>query len=318
MLLERVLVDFGADESFSVAVKKVQEHYGVSVACSTTRLDVERHARKIGQSEGKYFSKNGPHKAAVIIGEMDGSMVPIVAQKESTAVVVDKRKNKTHEWREARLALARPKGSTSPLYAATMGSIDATGRQLALVVNRAGEGEKTKVHCLGDGAPWIAEQVEQLFGSKATFTLDFYHVSEHLAEASNCCQPDAPKQFLHRQQERLKNNQTQKVLSDLQEHFEHPCQLKDKCPAFKCHNYLSKRLNQLDYKSAIGAGLPIGSGEIESGHRSVVQKRLKIPGAWWTIGNAGNMLSLRTLRANGQWNAYWNDQQSTGAGRAIG
>lgn len=36
---------------------------------------------------------------------------------------------------------------------------------------------------------------------------------------------------------------------------------------------------QFKYKEALAAELPIGSGEIESGNGSVVQKRLKIPGA---------------------------------------
>jgi hypothetical protein len=50
----------------------------------------------------------------------------------------------------------------------------------------------------------------------------------------------------------------------------------------------------------------IGSGEVESRHRSVIQKRMKIPGAWWREDNAENM--LRSLRANRDWQDYWNQQ----------
>jgi hypothetical protein len=32
--------------------------------------------------------------------------------------------------------------------------------------------------------------------------------------------------------------------------------------------------------------LPIGSGEIESAHRYIAQKRLKLPGAWWRVERA--------------------------------
>jgi hypothetical protein len=35
----------------------------------------------------------------------------------------------------------------------------------------------------------------------------------------------------------------------------------------------------------LAAGLPIGSGEIESAHRYVIQNRLKIAGAWWKMEN---------------------------------
>ena len=73
-----------------------------------------------------------------------------------------------------------------------------------------------------------------------------------------------------------------------------------------CHRYIRNRPDHLDSKNTLAEGLPIGSGEIESAHRHVIQKRLKIAGAWWKIDNAGKMLALRVLRANGDWNRYWN------------
>jgi len=55
--------------------------------------------------------------------------------------------------------------------------------------------------------------------------------------------------------------------------------------------------------------LPIGSGKVEGGHRNVIQARLKISGAWWIKENANVMLALRTLRANEDWEEYWNHNQ---------
>jgi len=49
----------------------------------------------------------------------------------------------------------------------------------------------------------------------------------------------------------------------------------------------------------------IGSGEIESGHRHVIQKRLKLAGAWWKQTNAQAMLNLRCARTNNQWSHHW-------------
>ncbi|MDE0284790.1 MAG: ISKra4 family transposase, partial [Gammaproteobacteria bacterium] len=46
-------------------------------------------------------------------------------------------------------------------------------------------------------------------------------------------------------------------------------------------------------------------GEIESAHRYVVQRRMKIAGAWWKADNAQAMLALRICRFNGLWNEYW-------------
>ncbi|SDE04185.1 hypothetical protein SAMN04487894_1231, partial [Niabella drilacis] len=59
------------------------------------------------------------------------------------------------------------------------------------------------------------------------------------------------------------------------------------------------RMNYPLYKT-IGAGL-IGSGAIESAHRTVVQKRLKQSGQRWSRNGAQNMLYLRVTKKNQQW-----------------
>jgi hypothetical protein len=84
----------------------------------------------------------------------------------------------------------------------------------------------------------------------------------------------------------------------------------EETPVEKCYRYIMNRQNNLDYKSAIENELPIGSGEIESGHRYEIQKRLKIAGAWWKPETAEYMLCLRTLRANGDWDRYWNNRKA--------
>ena len=66
-----------------------------------------------------------------------------------------------------------------------------------------------------------------------------------------------------------------------------------------CLCYLGNRADHLDYARALDQGLPVGSGEVESWHRSVLQKRLEKTGAWWTKPNAETMAQLKTLQANG-------------------
>ncbi|MBI5274570.1 MAG: ISKra4 family transposase, partial [Chlamydiales bacterium] len=68
---------------------------------------------------------------------------------------------------------------------------------------------------------------------------------------------------------------------------------------------MENRKNQFDYQDELRNNLPTGSGEIESGNRSVIQKRLKTPGAWWSVSTAEYMLALRCLRINGDWRKYW-------------
>jgi hypothetical protein len=64
----------------------------------------------------------------------------------------------------------------------------------------------------------------------------------------------------------------------------------------------------LDYDKFKTLGYPIGSGEIESAHKSIPQKRLKIPGASWKADSIDPMLALRILRANDWWDDFWNQR----------
>ena len=49
---------------------------------------------------------------------------------------------------------------------------------------RSGYGENTRVHGVGDGAPWIAQQMAVVFPGQS-FLLDRYHLLEHLHEGAS-------------------------------------------------------------------------------------------------------------------------------------
>ena len=59
---------------------------------------------------------------------------------------------------------------------------------------------------------------------------------------------------------------------------------------------------RMDYKSyrQLGCGI-IGSGAIESAHRTVIQKRMKLSGQHWSRNGVDNMLRLRVISMNKQW-----------------
>jgi hypothetical protein len=92
--------------------------------------------------------------------------------------------------KEARLCLAHPQGSVSPVYGATLGTPEQAGEQMLHCAIEAGLGSKTHVHCIGDGAPWIADQVDRVFGTQGYYLLDFYHLCDYLAAASHGCAPE--------------------------------------------------------------------------------------------------------------------------------
>ena len=97
-----------------------------------------------------------------------------------------------------------------------------------------------------------------------------------------------------------------KVLKALEPHLEPEGTDETKAPVRGGYRYLSNRLDCLDYPGALKLGLPIGSGMIESGHRHVLQARLKKAGTAWLRDNADSIAHLRVLRANGKWSSLWN------------
>jgi hypothetical protein len=297
--LQRALTDFGAEESFARAATRVREHYGIEVGASSVRACTLKHGRSIL----KVAEKMQLPSARAIITQIDGSLIPVV---ESARGAEDRRKKKKLFWREVRLCSARPMGKAQSLYGATLGSVEVSAALWRETAQRAGLTDRTYVHGVGDGAPWILQKFQENFPG-GRFLLDFYHLSEYLGKAAVAIGGERKaRHWLRRQQGRLLQNQWRKVLRALQGHLEQPDTPADAAPVRNAYRYISERSEHLDYATAARDDYPIGSGEIESGHRHVVQQRLKLPGAWWSQTNAEPMLNLRTARSNGLWTHYWN------------
>lgn len=302
--LQRVLVDFGAEHAFNRVHEKIREHYGIEIPNSAPRKVTLHHAAAVSKRQEQQRDKktNTLKARECVISETDGTMVPIVKMDPTQT---DKRKKKAVCYREARLSLAHEKGSISPVFSATFQDVDVVGKHIVHCVRRVGIDKKTYIHCVGDGAAWIAEQVDKQFGKQATYLIDFYHVCEYIAAAAPTCNKTMTTEWVETQKALLKESDVKQVIANLKPHIESKEVDDANAPVRACHRYLSNRLNQLDYKFALDNDLPIGSGEIESAHRYVIQERLKIQGAWWLEETAENMLALRTHRANNDWEDYW-------------
>lgn len=126
---------------------------------------------------------------------------------------------------------------------------------------------------------------------------------EHLAEAATALSSH-PSRWLNTQKKRLPQGRLKPVRKELRDHLEPPAVPDEQAPVRRAHRYLHHRRETRAYHHARAHALPIGSGLIESGHKHVLQARLKIPGAAWSIDNAEAMAQARALRANSKWNRY--------------
>jgi hypothetical protein len=301
--LERALTDFGCEHSFAKAAGRVQEHYGFDLSVSAIRKATLKHAQRAREKlEDQYaqpFRTLPSVGAEHVIAEADGTMICTVAPGPRQG-------KRPRQWKEMRLVAAQALGKVATVYAATFGEVAEVGRRWGHCARAAGWGLHSQIHALGDGAEWIRLQTQEVFRSQGQYLCDFFHVSEYLGDAAPGCRPYAPDYWRRTQQQRLKRGASTLVIQTLAEHLEPQGTPEEDAPVRNGHRYLTNRTDCLDYPRAIRLGLPIGTGLIESGHRHVLQARLKNAGTAWLADHADRIANLRVLRTNGHWNNLWN------------
>jgi hypothetical protein len=301
--LQRALTDFGCEHSFARAADSVLEHYGLVLGSTTVRTATLVHAQRARtQLEAEYaqpFRVLPAVGAEHVIAEADGTMICTVAPGP-------RKGKRPRGWEEMRLVAAQAKDSATTFYGATFGSVAQTGQRWGHVARQAGWGLNSRLHVVADGAEWIPIQCKEVFGEQGHFLCDFYHVSEYLGDAAPTCRPAQPHPWRHTQQRRLRRGAAPQVIRALAEHLEPVETADEEAPVRNGHRYLSNRKDALDYPGALALGLPIGSGMIESGHRHVLQARLKKAGTAWLHDHADQIAHLRVLRANKRWQSFWN------------
>jgi hypothetical protein len=149
---------------------------------------------------------------------------------------------------------------------------------------------------ISDGAPWIKNWIEDAYPG-AVSVLDFYHAVEHLYGFGEKYFKDKGKLIMwaKKQSDLLLDSKVTTVIKNVEK-------LDNSKDAKSLIEYYKTNQNRMDYKKykQIGAGI-IGSGAIESAHRTVVQKRMKLSGQRWSKKGAQNMLNLRVTSMNEKW-----------------
>jgi hypothetical protein len=162
--------------------------------------------------------------------------------------------------------------------------------------------EAKEVIFIGDGAPWVSNRVPQLAEElkiakeKVQVVADFYHAVEHLKAAADEHKKFSEKErkeWVSKQRKRLYQGRVDKVICDLG-------QLKGKKVETE-KAYFVNRVNHMRYAQWKKAGVPIGSGAVESAIRRIVNLRLKGAGIFWFKHNAEHMLLLRCFAKAQRW-----------------
>ena len=149
---------------------------------------------------------------------------------------------------------------------------------------------------ISDGAVWLRQMVEQHY-PKATMILDLYHVMEYIGTIAIAAFGKGNKaaKWIESKRELLVDSQIDMVLGAIKKLKVDPKLRK------LTYSYLDSNRSRMDYKTYRKRKLLIGSGAIESAHRTVVQKRCKRSGQRWSISGAQCVLNLRVCRMSKRW-----------------
>jgi hypothetical protein len=145
-------------------------------------------------------------------------------------------------------------------------------------------------------------------GVEITVVVDIIHVLEYLWKAAHCFAPDGTTEAEDWVTKRLLMLLEGADPSHVAAGITRSATLlgiEDRAAIDKCAAYLCKYRKHIRYGDAIAAGLPIGTGVIEGACRYLVRDRMDKTGARWSADGAEAVLKLRALRANGDFDAYW-------------
>lgn len=152
---------------------------------------------------------------------------------------------------------------------------------------------------INDGAKWQWNWIDAEYPD-STQILDFYHAMEHIGKYLGLI---LGKGELKVEMERIgKILKEQGIDPAMDMILEKDCRTKtQKEERSKLEKYITNNHKRMDYPNFLKRGLLIGSGAIESAHRTVIQRRMKLSGQRWSKQGAQRMLNLRTLNMSGYW-----------------
>ncbi len=315
--VNRALSDFGIEDSFARAAVRFKEHYHYDIGSSAADRSTKNTAlQAMDYIENKlsdidFDQQQGNISIEKMLVELDGceirtaSFVPVEDSTETTPVYNNPKKEKIIKWRDVRLGFVRPLDSESKTFVGKMDTYQEVVSQMHSAAVLTGMTSETKIIGVSDGGIGLSEELERQFPSMQ-FILDKSHLKNHLyetAEALGINQKDR-RGWVEPRIRTISDGNVEAVLKELEEE-------NDKNPNKRLKRligYINRFDDALDYDNFESMGYPIGSGEIESAHKSIPQKRLKIPGASWSADSIDPMLALRILRADDWWEDFWNQR----------
>jgi hypothetical protein len=309
--LQQWLAELGAATDFAEAQGWLERLGGVHVAKETVRAQAERQGAALEAAQQAASAQvEATGESALPVDAAPGQLLV-----ETDGVMVRYRQTGWHEVKIGLVAGWVDGALAAPSYVAAREGAAAFGDRLLGEAARRGaleivgwEGGRTgaglavlrDVLILGDGARWIWTLAAEHFGARRE-VVDFYHASEHLWTVARLLESEgtavAAAWGAARCHE-LRHDGVDPVRTALG--AARATTADGRKLLRRERAYFRTNAARMDYPAAKAAGLPIGSGAVESLARHLVQLRMKRPGARWSRAGAQAIVTLRAQLKSGR------------------
>ena len=189
-------------------------------------------------------------------------------------------------------------------YVAHLGGPEAFGRQLWADARQRNWMEVEDSQAIGDGAAWIWNLVAEHFYTSHQM-VDWYHATEHLAEAACSLYGEAtpPSRRWYQQWEtKLYQGHVCKLIRALQRQA---ATKPDKAPAIlEQSTYFQNNRKRMNYLEMRMEGYPIGSGMVESAAKQY-KGRFCGAGMRWSRKGAERVIPIRSAILSKRFDKMW-------------
>jgi len=282
-------------------VQRIAESAGEKIEAQNKEyIDTVRRPESSQSDFSESTSPSGVSNATLYI-EYDGTGIPMV--RKELAGITGKQPDGSAKTREAKIGCIftqsafdekndpiRDDNSTS--YVASIENSDEFGWRVYAEAVRRGFEDYARTVVIGDGAKWIWGSADEHF-PHAIQIVDFYHAKEHLHELTRSLfsNPEKQENIL---EDWIKNLQSGKI-ETLAEKILGVTGLSEELSkkALTEANYFKENADRMRYAKFKKQGLFIGSGVIEAGCKTVIGKRFKQSGMFWSLMGANSMMPLR-------------------------
>jgi hypothetical protein len=249
----------------------------------------------------------------LVIGA-DGVMVPFRPHPRTA-------KGKTR-WREIKVAILARLGARltrqgtrvtrlcQRRLVAVLGTIDELSPRLWLEAVRQGVRTAVRVVWLSDGGRGLWSVFQRLFQAVGVVAiLDFYHAAQNLYKGASAWldgRTRACQRWFADLRHRLRHGHEQHVLAELAALVE-TTSLPESArqTLINVYTYLKTHEDHIRYDHFKAAGLPMGSGLVESACKWLIQQRFKGVGMRWSEVGFNHLLHLRLAWVNQRFDSFF-------------